>query len=208
MATTTNFGWTTPDDTSLVKDGAAAIRTLGQSIDTSMMDLEGGTTGQVLSKTSGTDMDFTWVTPTVASGPTFRAFPTANQTPGAGALTKVVFNSETWDTDSCFDSTTNYRFTPNKAGYYMVTLGITMDGNPITATNVSIIYKNGSSYENVFVGQPASTTTQCLANGASIINFNGTTDYIEAYVFQAAATSRTIFGTAPNTHFSAVWIRS
>jgi hypothetical protein len=62
MATTTNFGWTTPDDTSLVKDGAAAIRTLGQSIDTSMMDLEGGTTGQVLSKASNSDMDFTWVT--------------------------------------------------------------------------------------------------------------------------------------------------
>jgi hypothetical protein len=62
MATTTNFGWTTPDDTSLVKDGAAAIRTLGQSIDTSMMDLEGGTTGQVLSKASNADMDFTWVT--------------------------------------------------------------------------------------------------------------------------------------------------
>jgi hypothetical protein len=62
MATTTNFGWVTPDDTSLVKDGAAAIRTLGQSIDTSMMDLEGGTTGQVLSKASNTDMDFTWVT--------------------------------------------------------------------------------------------------------------------------------------------------
>ena len=61
MATTTNFGWETPDDTDLVKDGAAAIRTLGQSIDTSMMDLEGGTTGQVLSKASNTDMDFTWI---------------------------------------------------------------------------------------------------------------------------------------------------
>jgi hypothetical protein len=62
MATTTNFGWVTPDDTSLVKDGAAAIRTLGQSIDTSMMDLEGGTTGQVLAKATNTDMDFTWTT--------------------------------------------------------------------------------------------------------------------------------------------------
>lgn len=61
MATTTNFGWSTPDDTSLVKDGASAIRTLGSSIDTSMMDLKGGTTGQVLSKTSNTDMDFTWI---------------------------------------------------------------------------------------------------------------------------------------------------
>lgn len=61
MATTTNFGWETPDDTDLVKDGAAAIRTLGNSIDTSMVDLKGGTTGQVLSKNSNTDMDFTWV---------------------------------------------------------------------------------------------------------------------------------------------------
>lgn len=60
MASTTNFGWTTPDDTALVKDGAAAIRTLGSAIDTSMMDLKGGTTGQVLTKATNTDMDFTW----------------------------------------------------------------------------------------------------------------------------------------------------
>lgn len=64
MATTTAFGWSTPDDTSLVKDGAAAIRTLGSSIDTSMAELKGGTTGQVLSKTSNTDMDFTWASAT------------------------------------------------------------------------------------------------------------------------------------------------
>jgi hypothetical protein len=63
MANTTNFNWSTPDDTALVKDGAAAIRTLGSSIDTSMGDLKGGTTAQVLSKASGTDMDFSWVTP-------------------------------------------------------------------------------------------------------------------------------------------------
>lgn len=58
--TTTNFGWTIPSDTDLVKDGAAAIRTLGQGIDTSMADLEGGTAGQILTKNSGTDMDFAW----------------------------------------------------------------------------------------------------------------------------------------------------
>jgi hypothetical protein len=60
MATTTNFGWETPDDTDLVKDGAAAMRTLGNSIDTSFVDLKGGTTGQVLAKNSGTDLDFVW----------------------------------------------------------------------------------------------------------------------------------------------------
>jgi hypothetical protein len=62
MANTTNFGWATPDDTDLVKDGAAAIRTLGSSIDTSFVDLKGGTTGQVLAKASNTDLDFTWAT--------------------------------------------------------------------------------------------------------------------------------------------------
>lgn len=62
MATSPLFGWEEPDDVDLVKDGAAAIRTLGNAIDTSMGDLLGGTTGQVLSKASNTNMDFTWVT--------------------------------------------------------------------------------------------------------------------------------------------------
>ena len=63
MATTTpNFGWPVPTSTDLVKDGATAIETLGDSIDASLVDLKGGTTGQVLSKASNTDMDFTWVT--------------------------------------------------------------------------------------------------------------------------------------------------
>jgi len=62
MATTTNFGWETPDDTDLVKDGAAAIRTALGGVDTSFVDLKGGTTGQILSKASNTDLDYTWIT--------------------------------------------------------------------------------------------------------------------------------------------------
>lgn len=62
MATTTpNFGWSVPTSTDLVKDGATAIETLGDSIDASLVDLKGGTTGQVLAKASNTDMDFNWV---------------------------------------------------------------------------------------------------------------------------------------------------
>jgi hypothetical protein len=59
--TTTNFGWDIPQSTDLVKDGATAIAALGQDIDTAMVDLKGGTTGQVLAKASGTDLDFSWV---------------------------------------------------------------------------------------------------------------------------------------------------
>jgi hypothetical protein len=62
MATTTpNFGWTVPTSSDLVKNGAVAIETLGDSIDASLVDLKGGTTDQVLAKNSNTDMDFKWV---------------------------------------------------------------------------------------------------------------------------------------------------
>jgi hypothetical protein len=44
MATTTNYSWTTPDDTALVKDGASAIRTLGTSVDTTTKNLNPSTT--------------------------------------------------------------------------------------------------------------------------------------------------------------------
>lgn len=84
MATTTNFGWETPDDTDLVKDGAAAMRTLGSAIDTSLVDLKGGTTGQYLKKNSNTDMDFVWG--------------------GGGKLLQVVFAS--YSTETASSSTT------------------------------------------------------------------------------------------------------
>ena len=86
MATTTNYGWTTPDDTALVKDGAAAIRTLGSSVDTTTKNLNPettladlayrsstanvktrlgiGTTGQVLTVAAGVP---SWATPTAPS---------------------------------------------------------------------------------------------------------------------------------------------
>jgi hypothetical protein len=64
--TTTNFGWDIPQSTDLVKDGATAIAALGQDIDTAFVDFKGGTTGQVLKKTSGTDLDVEWGT--VSSG--------------------------------------------------------------------------------------------------------------------------------------------
>jgi hypothetical protein len=86
MATTTNYGWTTPDDTALVKDGAAAIRTLGSSVDTTtkalnpsttLGDIEYrsstantntrlgiGTTGQVLTVAAGVPSWATAATPT------------------------------------------------------------------------------------------------------------------------------------------------
>ena len=58
---TTNFGWQMPTPTDLVTDLPADFEVFGQAVDTDFVDLLGGTTGQVLSKTSATDMAFTWI---------------------------------------------------------------------------------------------------------------------------------------------------
>jgi hypothetical protein len=62
---TTYFGWVMPTATDLVTDLPADFNVFGQGVDTSMSELLGGTTGQVLSKTSNTNMDFTWIDPDV-----------------------------------------------------------------------------------------------------------------------------------------------
>lgn len=58
---TSSFGWQMPTSSDLVTDLPADFEVFGQAVDTSLADLKGGTTGQVLSKASNTDMDFTWV---------------------------------------------------------------------------------------------------------------------------------------------------
>jgi predicted secreted protein len=59
---TTPFSWQMPTSTDLVTDLPADFETFGQAVATSMADLLGGTTGQILSKASNTNMDFTWIT--------------------------------------------------------------------------------------------------------------------------------------------------
>ena len=60
---TTNFGWVMPTSTDLVTDLPADFAVFGQGVDTSFQYLNGGTTGQILSKTSNTNLAFTWITP-------------------------------------------------------------------------------------------------------------------------------------------------
>jgi hypothetical protein len=90
--TTTNFGWDIPQSTDLVKDGATAIAALGQDIDTALIDLKGGTTGQVLTKATNTDLDYTWAAP--SSGVSSAAFSDQKAANTAGG----TFTSGAWRT--------------------------------------------------------------------------------------------------------------
>jgi hypothetical protein len=229
MATTTNYGWTTPDDTALVKDGAAAIRTLGSSVDTTtkalnpsttLGDIEYrsstantntrlgiGTTGQVLTVSGGVPA---WSSPAGASGPAFRAYRnTSQQSFSQSTFVKIQFNAESYDTDGCFDSTTNYRFTPTKAGYYDINLNVQYSGTNSGSLKELVIYKNGAAYSQVFSsagsGTPGAT---CSVNGSDLIYFNGSTDYVEAYIYDNDAVARNVMNGESKSFFSGVWIRS
>ena len=59
---TTPFNWQMPTNTDLVTDLPADFEVFGQAVASSMADLLGGTTGQILSKATNADMDFTWIT--------------------------------------------------------------------------------------------------------------------------------------------------
>ena len=129
MANTTNFEWETPDDTDLVKDGAAAMRTLGNAIDTSMVDLKGGTTGQILSKTSNTDMDFTWIANDQGDITGVTAGTGLSGGGTSGAVTLSI------DTATTADLTTSQTLTNKTLTAPKITLGYTAKTDTYTVAN-------------------------------------------------------------------------
>jgi hypothetical protein len=133
-----------------------------------------------------------------SAGPAFRATRiTSNQTISAATNVKVQFNSETYDTHNCYDPTTNYRFTPNRAGYYQVNLTLNF---PSDGRTYGKIYKNGSEYGRAFTYQTADSGS----SGSDLVYMNGSTDYIEfyAYLYSGSGSIST-----DGTQCSAVWIR-
>jgi hypothetical protein len=147
MATTTNFGWETPDDTDLVKDGAAAIRTALGGVDTSFVDLKGGTTGQVLAKASGTDLDFSWVavdplTILDAKGDLITA--TAADTP---ARLAVGTNGQTLVADST--ASTGLKWATASVGAYTKVTSASFSGVTDTSTTFNSVFS--TTYKNYVI---------------------------------------------------------
>lgn len=134
------------------------------------------------------------------TGPAFSAYQSSTQTPSAATFTKVNLQAENFDTASCFDSTTNYRFTPNVAGYYQVN-GVVQYASAV-ANLIVTIYKNGSEYVR---GGTQSSSFQGTIS--SLIYMNGTTDYIELYTFNTAGGVATVASSAA-TQFSGFLARA
>ena len=121
--------------------------------------------------------------------PAFSAYNTIATSMPNATFVKLQNSAEEFDTANCYDNATNYRFTPNVAGYYQ------LNATWACATNTSVmliaIYKNGTL---------AKAGNQMVNNGAfvqacisTLIYFNGSTDYVELYGYQAGGTTVTAY---------------
>ena len=158
-----------------------------------------GTTTLTLPTTSGTVLTSA---SSQVTGPAFSAYLSAGtQSVTANTFTKIQMSSELFDTNSNFDSTTNYRFTPTTAGYYQINLSLFCDytGAPIS-NGVSAIYKNGSiihrtNMTSVFYGN---------LNCNAVISMNGTTDYLEFYGLVAGGSGQQFLGVNSGSNYTYV----
>lgn len=118
-------------------------------------------------------------TPMIAGGPAFSVYRNTDQgSVSTGVWTKVQLNAENFDTDSAFDSSTNYRFTPTVAGYYQINGNISVAAGT-ALTNCSIaIYKNGAASAGDGIVVSGTTATMSVSD---LVYLNGSTDYIELY---------------------------
>lgn len=179
-----------------------------------------GATNTVLHGNTGADPSFSAVSLTadvsgvlpVANGgtgkssqPTFSAHRTSNQSITTGSEQKCQFNIVGWDTGSYYDNVTNFRYTPLVAGKYLITLITEIENLADGNLHYNAIYKNGSVYQyGTFNVQGAAGNT--VNSLSTLIDFNGTTDYVEAYVFHNNAGSQNLNGTATQSRFQAARI--
>ena len=211
MATTTNYGWTTPDDTALVKDGASAIRSLGTSVDTTTKNLNPsttlgdieyrsstantntrlgiGSTGQVLTVAAGVP---SWATP-AGGGFAGVLVNGSDQNLANATNTILAWNAEVFDTNGFHDNATNNsRLTvpTGKAGYYEIQANVSFNLNSTGERNYAIL-KNGTAV-NYFNWSPG---TQYNSMSSSIVVNLAEGDYVQLRAYQSSGGSLTVYGT-------------
>jgi hypothetical protein len=204
MATTTNYSWVTPDDTSLVKDGAAAIRSLGTSVDTTTKALNPSTTlGDIeyRSSTANTNtrlgIGSTGQVLTVAGG-----VPTWAASAGGGKVLQVVaatYSTETQSTSNSYaDTGLTATITPSSATSKVLVImtqnGVAKNGD----TNVGLrLVRNSTTIAQIGV-LLLSTSTSLYQEG------NGNIAFLDSPATTSATTYKTTFNSAAGISFTRV----
>jgi len=192
---TTNYGWQMPTSTDLVTDLPADFEVFGQAVDTSLLGLKGGTTGQVLSKTSGTDMAFTWATDSSGIPATIvDAKGDIIAGTAADAVSRLAVGAN--DTVLTADSTTatGMKWAAAAAPTASFSL-INAGGTTLTAaTTITVSGISGMAQLLIYVEDASSVNASSYIS----IQFNadaGNHNFLSAQIVASATYSSTLFGT-------------
>jgi len=159
--------------------GAGGIITTADN--TGTLNLQsGGTTIATINSTGLSMASGKVLAPT---GPAFSAYRASDQTITAATFTKVQLNTETFDTANAFDNSTNYRFTPQVAGYYQINGTLTAGASSNLGRAILTFFKNGSIYSRGIDFPFSASSSYVYASYSDLIYFNGSTDYVELYVY-------------------------
>jgi len=140
-------------------------------------------TNQTLTLPDATGTVLTTATAGVpVNGPAVSAVASGNQSFGAAVSTKVLFQTEEFDTNNCFASST---FTPTVAGYYLITSNMAMLANSSNEVTLNL-HKNGAAVTRI-ARSPGNSLYGLYIGGSYLIYLNGTTDYVEIYCFTGSA---------------------
>ena len=119
--------------------------------------------------------------------PAFSVYRTSDQTVTGGVITKIAFETEEYDTNSNYDNSTNYRFTPTVAGYYQINAQVSIY-QPSTDAGI-FIYKNGSAHKwGDYFTRASGYSADVDVAVSSLVYLNGSTDYVEIYGYGVGTT--------------------
>jgi hypothetical protein len=144
------------------------------------------------------------------AAPAFSAFNTGAQSITNATFTKVILQNEDFDTANCFDSTTNYRFTPTVAGYYQINGIIYVSAATSTNSVFAGIFKNGTVYQSGSFQSTSAGSNNAAGQVSTLVYLNGTTDYVELYGYASvvgAATLQNAGTLGLKCQFSGVMVR-
>ena len=131
----------------------------------------------------------------LANTPAFEAYLSAAQSVSDATNTKAQPNTELFDTDSAYDNSSTYRFTPQVAGKYLIwgVIAAYSGGNSQLDRAQSLIYKNGSVARNVTMDMRSNPGRYIMPHVQTIQEANGSSDYFELFGFVDGTTGSQTF---------------